>query len=117
MGNGGSPTVRTEWTIDGANIAIEYGRPSLKGRTPGKELPPYEASEWRTGADEQTALITDKPLRFGTLTVPPGRHGLYTISIQGTWLTAVHGQPFCAVTSRSCCPPAAPTVMPGRLSP
>ena len=25
-GKGGSPHVRTEWTIDGANLSIEYGR-------------------------------------------------------------------------------------------
>ena len=25
-GKGGSPHVRTEWTIDGAHISIEYGR-------------------------------------------------------------------------------------------
>ena len=30
-GSGGSPHVRTEWTIDTANIAIEYGRPFLEG--------------------------------------------------------------------------------------
>jgi hypothetical protein len=90
MGKGGSPHVRTEWTIDGANIAIEYGRPFLKGRTPGKDIDPYESSEWRTGADEQTALITDKRLKFGALSVPAGRHGLYTISIKGAWQLIVH---------------------------
>ncbi|HWI18689.1 MAG TPA: DUF2911 domain-containing protein [Vicinamibacterales bacterium] len=84
-GKAGSPHVKTEWTIDGANIAIEYGRPSLKGRTPGKDVDPYEGREWRTGADEATTLTTDKPLKFGTLTVPAGTHTLYTIPTGGTW--------------------------------
>jgi Protein of unknown function (DUF2911) len=84
-GGGGSPHVRTEWTIDGANIAIEYGRPLLKGRTPGKDVDPYEGKEWRTGADEQTTLITSRPLKFGNLSVPAGRYGLHTIPVKGQW--------------------------------
>jgi hypothetical protein len=31
-GKGGSPHVKTAWVVDTANISIEYGRPSLKGR-------------------------------------------------------------------------------------
>ncbi len=84
-GGGGSPHVRTEWTIDGANIAIEYGRPLLKGRTPGKDVDPYEGKEWRTGADEQTTLITNKALKFGNVSVPAGRYGLHTIPVKGQW--------------------------------
>ena len=84
-GKGGSPHVRSEWAIDGANIAIEYGRPALKGRTPGKDVDPYEGTAWRTGADEQTTLITDKALKFGTLSVPAGRYGLHSIPMKGTW--------------------------------
>ena len=84
-GSGGSPHVRTETTVDGANISIEYGRPMLKGRTPGKDIDPFEGKEWRTGADEQTTLKTDKPLKIGTLTVPPGTYGLHTIPVNGTW--------------------------------
>ena len=61
-GKAGSPHVRTEWTIDGANLSIEYGRPSLKGRVPGKDIDPYDGREWRTGADEATTLKTDKTL-------------------------------------------------------
>ena len=59
-GKAGSPHVKTEWTIDGANLSIEYGRPSLKGRVPGKDIDPYDGREWRTGADEATTLKTDK---------------------------------------------------------
>jgi hypothetical protein len=85
MGGGGSPHVRTESMIDGAHILIEYGRPSLRGRTPGKNIDPYEGKEWRTGADEQTTLVTDKPLNMGTLLVPPGTYGLHTIPVGGQW--------------------------------
>ena len=84
-GKAGSPHVRTEWMIDGANISIEYGRPSLKGRVPGKGVDPYEGKEWRTGADEQTTLVTNRPLKFGTLAVPAGAYGLHTIPVNGQW--------------------------------
>jgi hypothetical protein len=84
-GSGGSEHLRSEWTVDGAKIAIEYGRPTLKGRTPGKDVDPYEGKEWRTGADEQTTLITDKALKFGSLSVPAGTYGLHTIPVNGTW--------------------------------
>jgi hypothetical protein len=76
-GSGGSPHVKTEWTIDGAHLSIEYGRPSLKGRPEATLMPPGQP--WRTGADVATILTTDKPLKFGTLSVGPGS---YTINTQ-----------------------------------
>ena len=76
-GKGGSPHVKTEWAVDGANISIVYGRPYLKGRTDAGVMPPGEP--WRTGADEATVLTTDKPLTFGTLSLQPGT---YTINTQ-----------------------------------
>ena len=75
-GKGGSPHVRTEWTIDGANLSIEYGRPSIKGR-PEADLMPA-GKPWRTGADEATVLKTDKALKFGTLSLQPGTYTLNT---------------------------------------
>lgn len=82
-GKGGSPHVRSEWTIDGANISIEYGRPALKGR-PMETLAPHGA-EWRTGADEATTLRTDKALQFGNLSVPAGTYTLYTLPGHNDW--------------------------------
>jgi Protein of unknown function (DUF2911) len=76
-GKGGSPHVKSEWTIDGAAISIEYGRPSLKGRSEAELMP--SGKPWRTGADEATLLVTDKPLKFGTLSLNPGT---YTINTQ-----------------------------------
>jgi hypothetical protein len=77
VGSGGTPHFRTEWTIDGAQIAIEYGRPSLKGRPEAQMMPPGQP--WRTGADEATIITSDKPLTFGTLKLGPGS---YTINTQ-----------------------------------
>lgn len=91
-GKAGSPHVKSEWTIDGASISIEYGRPMLKGRTPGKDVDPYEGREWRTGADEATTLVTSRALKFGNLSVPAGTYTLYTIPTGGTWHLIVSKQ-------------------------
>jgi len=84
-GGGGSPHVRVEWTIRGASISIEYGRPSLKGRTPGRDVDPYDGKEWRTGADKATTIKTDKMLMIGSLHVPAGTYTIYTMPTGGTW--------------------------------
>ena len=83
-GKGGSPHVRTTWTVDGATISIEYGRPFLKGRTVGNEIAPF-GKEWRTGADEATTIVSDKPLKFGALTMPAGTYTLYTLPGENEW--------------------------------
>lgn len=82
VGRGGSPHWKSEVTVDGAKIVLEYGRPSLKGRSESQMMP--AGRPWRTGADEATVITTDKPLTFGTLTLQPGT---YTINTQPgeTW--------------------------------
>lgn len=76
-GTGGSPHVKTTWKIDGANLSIEYGRPSIKGRPEAQLMP--AGQPWRTGADEATLITSDKPLHFGPLLLPAGT---YTINTQ-----------------------------------
>jgi hypothetical protein len=76
-GKGGSPHVKTEWSIDGAAISIEYGRPFLKGRPEGELMP--AGQPWRAGADEATVITTDKALKFGSQSLAPGS---YTINLQ-----------------------------------
>jgi hypothetical protein len=82
-GKAGSPHVKTEWTIDGANIAIEYGRPSLKGRPEAEMMPPGQP--WRTGADEATTITTDKALKFGSLSLAPGTYTINTVPGDKGW--------------------------------
>jgi hypothetical protein len=88
-GRGGSPHVRTEWAIGGANISVEYGRPYVKGRTVGKELAPY-GYVWRAGADEATTLVSNKTLAFGSLVVPAGTHTLWILPTAEKWQLIVN---------------------------
>lgn len=87
-GKGGSPHVRSTWTIDGATIVIEYGRPSMKGRAADALMPP--GKPWRMGADEATIITTDKTLTFGQVKLEPGT---YTVNAQpGTEWQIIFGK-------------------------
>ena len=90
-GRGGSPHVRSEWAIDGANISIEYGRPALKGREIGKDVAPF-GQVWRTGADEATTLKTDKMLMIGSVHLAPGTYTIYTLPTDKGWHLIVNKQ-------------------------
>jgi hypothetical protein len=75
-GNGGSAHVKAEWTVDGAAIAIEYGRPALKGRPEAQMMP--AGKPWRTGADVATIITSSKPLTCGSVKLDAGTP--YTIN-------------------------------------
>ena len=89
-GKGGSPHVRTAWTVDGAAVSIEYGRPFLKGRSLDSLIP--NGKVWRAGADEATTLKTDKPLKFGTLSVPAGTYTLFAVPGDKEWQLVISKQ-------------------------
>jgi hypothetical protein len=90
VGGGGSPHVRTEWTIDGAAISIEYGRPYLKGRDINTLRP--AGTVWRVGADEATTLKTDKALKFGDQVVAAGTYTLFAVPGEKEWQLAINKQ-------------------------
>ena len=90
-GMGGSPHVRTEWTVEGASVTSEYGRPFIKGRTIGKDIVPH-GFVWRLGADEATALKSTRALAFGKLIVPAGEHTLFVMPAAAGWQLIVNKQ-------------------------
>ena len=79
-----SPHETISAVIDGNRVTVIYGRPYTKDPHTGEArkiwggLVPY-GEVWRTGADEATMLITQKPLMFGETTVPAGAYTLYTL--------------------------------------
>lgn len=78
-------------TIDGAHIAINYGRPSKRGRVIFGGLVPWN-EVWRTGADLATHLTTDHDLVVGGTRVPAGTYTLYTVPAPTAWQLIVNRQ-------------------------
>ena len=69
----------TTWAAVGpAYLAVDYGRPSKRGRTVFGRLVPY-GRVWRTGANAATQFITDRTLSLAGRRVPAGRYSLWTI--------------------------------------
>lgn len=83
-GMAGSPHVQVAWEVDGANIAITYGRPQLKDRVVGDSVEPTDGKVWRLGADEATTLSTDRDLMLGSAHVPAGEYTLWTLTTGDT---------------------------------
>jgi hypothetical protein len=71
-------------TVAGAKVAINYGRPMLKGRDLTKMIQPGQL--WRIGADAPTTLESDMDLDIGGTRVPKGKHILLARLVQpGQW--------------------------------
>ncbi|HEX8279275.1 MAG TPA: DUF2911 domain-containing protein, partial [Segetibacter sp.] len=78
------PATATETTNSGNTITINYSRPSLKGRTLGKNIAPF-GEVWRTGANEATTLEITKDAKIEGKPLPKGKYSLYTIPGEKTW--------------------------------
>jgi len=84
-------------TLNGATVTVEYGTPSLKGRTVKDMLGQLGAGDfWRLGADKSTTFSTTKDLQFGDVTVPKGEYSLWAQKqSDGSWklvFNKQHGQ-------------------------
>jgi hypothetical protein len=84
-----SPHESVTGTIDGADLTIVYGRPSMRGRKIMGALVPY-GRWWCPGADEATELTTSKSLRAGNLVVPAGTYTLYMLPSAKDWTLMIN---------------------------
>jgi hypothetical protein len=76
---------KTEGTIDGVGITIEYGRPSARGRDIWGDLVKYD-KVWRTGADEATTITFSEAVKVEGQDLAAGTYGLFTIPGEGEWV-------------------------------
>src|SRR5687768_6088324 len=79
------PAVAKETISSGATITINYGQPSVKGRTIGKDLEPMEGKVWRAGANEATVFETDKDVTIEGKSLPAGKYAFFTIDNGSEW--------------------------------
>lgn len=75
---------RTEGTLDGVEVTIEYGRPQVKGRVLWGGLVPYD-KVWRTGADEATTIAFGGPVLVEGQPLPAGTYSLFTVPGESEW--------------------------------
>ncbi|HUY15580.1 MAG TPA: DUF2911 domain-containing protein [Terriglobia bacterium] len=74
----GNPRGNSKITLAGQTISVEYGRPSLKGRTVQTLLGQLKPGGfWRLGADKSTTFTTSTDLNFGGVKVPKGVYSLW----------------------------------------
>ena len=79
-----SPPEKVSKTLgSGAEISVDYSRPSLKGRALSALAPVGKV--WRTGANEATIFETSKDVTIEGKTLPAGKYGLYTIPGDKEW--------------------------------
>lgn len=73
-----NPRGTAELSPSGKKISVEYGRPSLNGRTPEQLLAGLKPGQvWRLGADKSTTFSTETDLAFGDVTVPKGEYSIW----------------------------------------
>ena len=75
---------KTEGTIDGVEVTLEYGRPNVGDRKIWGGLVPY-GKVWRTGADEATTITFSADVTIEGEKLAAGTYGLFTLPGEDEW--------------------------------
>ncbi len=87
-----SPRKEMKGTLADAEVVVNYGSPSVKGRTIWGELEAYD-QVWRAGANEATRVSFDKGVLVEGRSLEPGTYGLFVIPREeGDWTVIFNTQ-------------------------
>lgn len=86
-----SPREQTTANFGGAEITIDYGSPSVRGRAIFGALEPW-GKVWRTGANAATTFKTSAPLSIGGRRIPAGTYTLWILPTPSAWTLIINRQ-------------------------
>jgi hypothetical protein len=73
-----SPNVVAKGSLSGEPVILSYGSPRRRNRTILGTVVPYD-QVWRTGANQATIIVCDKPFVIGTTSFAAGSYSLWTL--------------------------------------
>ncbi|MBQ4822573.1 DUF2911 domain-containing protein [Aquimarina sp. MMG016] len=79
-----SPFAKAEQVIGLTDVAIEYSRPSMKGRTIFGNLVPYDKL-WRTGANKNTQITFGDDVKVDGKELKKGTYAIFTKPGKENW--------------------------------
>lgn len=79
-----SPRKAMKGTIDGVEVTVNYGSPSVRGRKIWGGLEPLD-EVWRTGANEATRITFSKDVMVNGKKLAAGTYALFTIPTETEW--------------------------------
>ncbi len=87
-----SPRKQAIGKVGDVTVSIDYGSPSVKGRTIWGELVPY-GKVWRAGANENTTFSFDKDVKIGDTNIKAGKYGFFIIPSENKeWTVILNGK-------------------------
>ena len=89
VANRPSPYDSTTVSLNGSELKVCYGRPSMRGREIFGGLVPYD-TVWRTGANEPTIMHVPVAASIAGIQVDPGSYSLYTVPGEDEWTVIVN---------------------------
>ncbi len=79
-----SPSSKVHQTIGLSEVAVDYSRPAMRGRTIFGDLVPF-GKLWRTGANMRTKFTTDSDLKIDGKELKKGTYAILSVPNKEAW--------------------------------